>query len=180
FFRSGYTNQECVVKETGYERYTFRTNLEAEILDGLKVGLNLAPSYSKQSVADMESDFVDIYGSAHWLNPIEPIRDEDGELRPFIGGPDIFENANPLLRLKEMNPQLYEFAGLGNAFIEYEVIPGLKAKYSYFLNYRNSWSSDFHPSFVGNVNEPPPVTTTLDENRSHSLNQTSELLLTYG
>lgn len=179
YFSLGYTSQDGVIKKTNYERYSLRANLEGEIIDGLKVGLNLAPSFSKQRIADVESDFVDIYGAAHWLNPIEPIRDEEGQLIPFIEGPGLFSNANPLLRLQEMNPRHNDFAGLGRAFIEYEILEGFKAKYSYFVNYRNGKASEFHPSYVGDVNAPPPVTSTLNENRSYSLNQASEFLLTF-
>ena len=44
-FSGGYLNQDGIVTGTGYERFTFRTNIESKINKYVQVGLNLAPTY---------------------------------------------------------------------------------------------------------------------------------------
>ncbi len=44
----GIYQQEGVVSGSSYERYNLRTNIEAQMTDRIKVGVSIAPSYSKQ------------------------------------------------------------------------------------------------------------------------------------
>lgn len=179
FMSLGYFDQDGVVKHTGYERYSLRTNIEADIRPDLKVGLNVSSIFSKQEIANTESDFVDIIGSSQWMNPIESAYNEEGDLNPFIGGAGLFEGANPLLRLKYEGTNAQDFRGIANTFVEYEILEGLKTKFTYSADYGSGKESSFHPSFVGNTNDPPPTTATHNVNRHDRLNQYSELLLTY-
>ena len=44
-FSGGYLKQDGIVTGTGYERFSFRTNVESKINKYVSVGLNLAPTY---------------------------------------------------------------------------------------------------------------------------------------
>ncbi|WP_288692168.1 TonB-dependent receptor [uncultured Bacteroides sp.] len=44
-FSGGYLNQEGLATGTGYERFSFRTNVESKINKYLAIGINLAPTY---------------------------------------------------------------------------------------------------------------------------------------
>ncbi|SFF89588.1 TonB-linked outer membrane protein, SusC/RagA family [Salegentibacter agarivorans] len=175
----GYFNQEGVIKYTGFERYTIRTSLEANLTDRLKVGIDLAPTFSIQDTNNTESDFVDVVGSTQWLNPTVPVTDENGNRTPFVGGSGLYENPNPLNSLEFAGTEIENFRGLGTVFAELEVFEGFKAKYSYTADYSNGQSSQFIPSFIGATNLPPPIVPSANLNRSNRLNQSSQVLLNY-
>lgn len=178
-FSLGYFDQEGVVKYTGYKRYTIRTNLETNIGDHLKLGLNLAPTFSSQHINDLERDFLDIVGKAQWMNPIIPINDENGKRTPFVTGPGLFGGPNPLNELEFAGTDVTEFRGLASAFAELSLLDGFKAKYSYTVDYSNNKNSRFYPSFLGTTNAPPPNVPSYSLNRSDNLNWQSEILLDY-
>lgn len=177
----GYFSQDGVIKYTGFERYTIRTSLEADLTDRLKVGINLAPTFSFQDINDTESpsNFVDIVGATQWLNPIVPVNDENGNRTSFVGGPGLYGNPNPLNSLEFAGTELENFRGLGTVFAELEVFDGLKARYNYTVDYSNGQSSQFIPSFIGSTNNPPPIVPSINLSRSNRLNQSSQILLNY-
>lgn len=49
FISGGYTNEKGIVNSTAYARYNFRTTIDAEVTKWLKVGTNIAYSYSDRS-----------------------------------------------------------------------------------------------------------------------------------
>src|SRR5690606_3343109 len=52
YFVSGtYVREDGNIKTASYERYGFRTNLDAQINDVISLGIELSPSFSKQRVA---------------------------------------------------------------------------------------------------------------------------------
>lgn len=44
-FSGGYMNQEGIITGTGYERFSFRTNVESKINKYISLGMNFAPTY---------------------------------------------------------------------------------------------------------------------------------------
>ena len=175
----GYFSQEGVIRYTGFERYTIRTNLEADLTDKLKVGINLAPTFSYQDTNNTESDFVDVVGSSQWLNPIVPVTDGNGNRTPYVGGTDLYQNPNPLNSLEFAGTEVEDFRGLGSVFAELEVFEGFKARYNYSADYSNGQNSQYVPSFIGGTNLPPPIVPSAHVNRSNRLNQSSQILLNY-
>ena len=178
-FSLGYFNQEGVVRYTGFERYTLRTNLEADLGNRVRAGLSLAPTFSNQITNDLERDFLDIVAKSQWFNPIIPVTDENGERTPHIGGPGLFSAPNPLNELEFAGTDIYEFRGLASAFAELEITEGFTAKYSFTVDYNNSRRSRFYPSFLGTTNNPPPNVPSYFLNRGNFLNWQSEVLLDY-
>lgn len=175
----GYFNQEGVIRYTGYERYTIRTNIEADLHDKLKVGLSLAPTFSKQVLNDTERDFVDVVGSSQWLNPIIPITDENGNRTPYIDGPGLYANPNPLNTLEFNGSHVQDFRGIASAFAKYDLTNDLNLKYTFTADYSNGKQSQFTPSFLGGTNNPPPIVPSANLNRSDRINTSSEILINY-
>ena len=178
-FSLGYFNQDGVVRYTGFERYTLRTNLEADLGNRIRTGLSLAPTFSNQVTNDLERDFLDIVAKSQWFNPIIPVTDENGERTPHIGGPGLFSAPNPLNELEFAGTDIYEFRGLASAFAELEIMDGFTAKYSFTVDYNNSRRSRFYPSFLGTTNNPPPNVPSYSADRGNFLNWQSEVLLDY-
>ncbi|MCX2482812.1 SusC/RagA family TonB-linked outer membrane protein [Pedobacter sp. MR2016-24] len=178
-FSLGYLNQEGTLRYTGFERYAIRMNTESKIGKKLRVGLNIAPTNSVQHLNSFESDFVDVLSRSLWLSPLIPVTDASGNLTPYILSPDMYAGPNPLNSLEFAGTKSKNFRGLGTVFAEYQLLDGLKLKYSFNVDYINGSSFVFNPSFVGGVNAPPPVVPNSSTNKSTSFNWLSEALLTY-
>ncbi|WP_432708528.1 SusC/RagA family TonB-linked outer membrane protein [Pedobacter sp.] len=175
----GYLNQEGTLRYTGFERFSVRVNTETNIGKKLKIGFNLAPTHSVQQLNSFESDFVDVLSRSLWLSPLIPVRDVGGNRTPYIISPDMYAGPNPLNSLEFAGTKSKNFRGLGTAFVEYEIFKGLKARYSFNVDYTQASSFTFNPSFVGGVNAPPPVVPNSSTGKADSFNWLSEALLTY-
>jgi TonB-linked SusC/RagA family outer membrane protein len=178
-FSIGYLNQEGTLRYTGFERYAIRMNTESKLGKKLRVGLSLAPTSSIQNLNSFESDFVDVLSRSLWLSPLVPVTDAAGNRTPYVLSPDMYAGPNPLNSLEFAGTKSKNFRGLGTAFAEYEIIKGLKARYSFNVDYINASSFVFNPSFVGGINAPPPVVPNSSTSKSNSFNWLSEALVTY-
>ncbi len=175
----GYLNQEGTLRYTGFERYSVRINTESNIGKKLKIGFNVAPTHSVQKLNSFESDFVDVLSRSLWLSPLVPVTDANGNRTPYVISSDMYAGPNPLNSLEFAGTKSKNFRGLGTAFAEYEIIKGLKARYSFNVDYTQASAFTFNPSFVGGVNAPPPVVPNSSTGKSNSFNWLSEALITY-
>lgn len=175
-----YLKQDGTVRYTGYERYGIRTNVETNLGTKLKIGLNLAPTYSVQQLSNFENGFTDLLASSNWLSPLIPITDANGKRIPFIQSPGTLGMGNPLNVLEFAGTRLKNFRGLGNAYAEWQMVRGLTAKYSMNIDYNEFNSFMFNPDFVPTgLNAPPPVVPFSNTVRGDRFNYLSEILLTY-
>jgi TonB-linked SusC/RagA family outer membrane protein len=179
-FSLGRVNQDGVVKYTGFERYAARMNFETNISRKLKLGVVIAPSNSVQKLSDSEGSLYrdNIIVRSLWLSPLVPVTDASGKRTPFIEGGGR-PAPNPLNSLEFAGTTRKEFRGLGSIFAEYEILRGLKAKYSFNVDYSNGSSFLFNPSNVGGIFLPPPVVPNSTTTQFSSFNWLSEVLLSY-
>ena len=139
-FSLGYMNQEGTLRYTGFERYAIRMNTESKIGKKLRVGINLAPTNSVQNLNDFENSFVDVLSRSLWLSPLVPVTDAAGNRTPYVISPNMYAGPNPLNSLEFGSTKSKTFRGLGTAFAEYQIIDGLKLKYSFNVDYTNTSS----------------------------------------
>ena len=179
-FSFGRVNQDGVVRYTGFERYVARMNFEANLSRRLKLGFILAPSNSVQKLSDSEGSLYrdNIIVRSLWLSPLVPVTDATGKRTPFIEGGGR-PAPNPLNSLEFSGTTRKEFRGLGSAYAEYEIVSGLRAKYSFNVDYSNGSSFLFNPSNVGGIFLPPPVVPNATITQFSSFNWLSEALLSY-
>ncbi|RAJ21033.1 SusC/RagA family TonB-linked outer membrane protein [Pedobacter cryoconitis] len=178
-FSLGYLNQAGTIRYTGFQRYAVRLNTETKLGKKLKIGLNLAPTNSVRDLNNFENEFVDVLSRSLWLSPLVPLTDGNGNRTPYVSSPGMYAGPNPLNSLEYGGTRSKDFRGLGTAFAEYQILNGLKLRYSFNVDYTNSSSFVFNPSFVGGVNSPPPSVPNSTTNKSTSFNWLSEAVLTY-
>jgi TonB-dependent starch-binding outer membrane protein SusC len=178
----GRLSQEGVVRYTDYERYAVRANLESSLSKKVKVGASLSPSYGVQNGNDFNTGQRDVLTRALWLSPIVPVTDATGKRTQFITSPGAIGAGNPLNTLEFAGTEAKYFRGIASAFTEYEIISGLKARYSFNIDYSNNSSFVFRPSFVigetGNQNPNPSIPSS-STSSSTSFNWLSELTVNY-
>ena len=88
-FSAGYFKQEGTVKNSNFERYSFRVNLEANPHKLVTVGVNLNPSFVNRKIADSEGHFNNSLVTASYLNsPLSPVYLGDGSYNNVITSTD--------------------------------------------------------------------------------------------
>jgi TonB-linked SusC/RagA family outer membrane protein len=154
--------------------------VEGTFFNKLKVGLNVAPSYSTQTLNDFERDFVDILAYSQWLSPIIPAKQADGSRTPYITSPGMFGSSNPLDWLQYAPGKTDLLSGIATATASYEFVPGLSLKYSFNVSYNSSNYFRFDPSYlVGPFQALPPDIPSSTTTKYTSTDWLSEILLTY-
>lgn len=172
-------NQEGTIRYTDFSRYSIRANIETNVSKKLKVGINLAPTNSVQNRNNFDSGGRDVITRALWLSPIVPVTDANGNRTSFINSPGGIGAPNPLNSLEFAGTKDKYFRGLGGAYAEYQIFSGLKAKYSYNVDYTSENSFNFNPSTVGGESNPAPVVPNSNTYKNTTFNWLSELLLSY-
>ncbi len=142
YVAGGYHNQEGIIDGSGFDRYSFRVNLEADVLPELKVGFNLNPSFTVYDRLPAGSPYFArpagiVYSALVHSPTIDPFnpdgtinqRDNAGFLFTEDGeGSGITSASNPLAVIEAIQDDLNQNRTFGNVWGEYELIDGLKFK----------------------------------------------------
>lgn len=177
---AGYYSEKGSIINTDYDRFSVRTNLGGEINKFISMGLNLNGTYSLQNIAATNGRSA-LVGSTLIMDPREPVYNEDGSIRPYIGGVDgVFGFPNPLFVLENTLRKRSVADVLSNAYLDFSLLPGLKFRSAVnaklnFNNYR-----EFIPSSIGTaLNGFPPRIATAGETTEQLYNISTDQLLTY-
>lgn len=164
FLLSGnYTDQDGIIINTGFERYSFRINVERDIINGLTVGVTSTFGKSKQkalSTTESENYNSSPYSAgitnsltyALLMPPVVPIYNDDGsynysnpyEYSYFAIG-DV--SANPVSDIENTVAESINRYVLANAFVKYSW-NGLTARASIGTNTDNVTQNFFAPSYT--------------------------------
>lgn len=178
-FSLGYLGQDGAIRYTDYKRYSARASVEGTVGSKLRLGVNLAPTYSIQHGNFFEVDFYDLLSSSLWLSPLVPPTDANGNRTVFVASPGMFVGPNPVNKLEFAPTTRRTLQGLGGGFAEYEIAPGLRLRYNININYANNSAFTFNPAKVGDLFAPPPTVPYSTSSEYTRFNWLSEGLLSY-
>lgn len=129
----GYLDQEGILINSAYKRFTLRANISADITTKLKFGLNWAgskeagnsPPYGGGTALSFLGQAVNI--APRW-DPTTPPYDAEGNYNRHPLGYGAYDTWNPLAAAKE--PVIENNTNRNNisSYLEYEIIKGLKLK----------------------------------------------------
>ncbi|HEY8929921.1 MAG TPA: TonB-dependent receptor [Mucilaginibacter sp.] len=173
-FSVGYYDNKGIIKESRDTKYTTRYNSQYNFFKGrLKIGETLSATYAKDPILPTGS----ITNLSYIENPIIPVRTTDGI---GYGGPiaGMDDRDNPV-RLIDYNKQNVNSFGrvLGNAFVDFEIIPG--------LHYKSTFAADFAGNYYHSVQLPYTAgflsdpRTIAGQSSDYALTETWQNQLTY-
>ncbi|QNL50478.1 TonB-dependent receptor [Olivibacter sp. SDN3] len=126
---AGYMNQQGVLHNTGYQRFSFRANNEYRPTEKLTLGFNIAPTlqldHNTLTNTDGQRQVID---GGFITSPISPAINEDGSLPLTANTFGMFPNPNWYRVLGEKLDDYKRNRILGNIFGEYQILDGLKFK----------------------------------------------------
>jgi TonB-linked SusC/RagA family outer membrane protein len=145
FISGNYANQDGFVKGLGYKAYSARANVEVHATKNLKLGLNIAPTYSITQDPGVEGK-DNIF---HQAISYSPIQEDTVGLYPnaFKNGQYTWGNSanSPIAKLESKVGQTKKYRTLGSIFAEYEIIKGLTLRSSLNLDNVDNASNSYTP-----------------------------------
>lgn len=149
YYVSGaYQNQDGIIKDLGYKQYSARANVDINLSKKLKVGLNLAPTYSITNDPGVEGK-DNIF---HQALSLTPLQEDSVGLYPNVGKNATYAWSNstnaPLGKLESVVGQTKRYRTLGTIYGEYEIIKGLTLRSSLNLDNTDSQSDGYTPYTV--------------------------------
>lgn len=154
-----YFKQDGVLLNSDYQRFSARANTEYAFSDKVKVGMNIAPSYSINNTPQSDGNWTEDKGTiiqgAMLTTPLAPYRNADGTLPLVATGPGLFDNPNwynvvQIDRNKTQNTHL-----IANGFLEIQPIKDLKLKTSINADLTQQTWNYFKPSTSGEIYQTP-------------------------
>ena len=150
FISGGYLNEAGAVIASGFERFSFRTNLDAKLTDRVRIGLNFTPSYAINDEVNAEghwaSDAV-INQSLIGFGFLRP--DEDQE--DFVNAQPNFNCCgvpNPVRTANKFDATSTQFRTIANGFAEIDLIEGLTFKTSLGVDLNYFRRDVFNPADI--------------------------------
>jgi TonB-linked SusC/RagA family outer membrane protein len=182
---AGVFNQQGVVLNNEYKRYSARLNMDYTVSPKVKIGLNLAPNYVFDNTPRTDGDRgTGILFNALHTWPIMPIYDENGELTKFNRFPantgNIFAYANWVRSAEEITNETKQLNLLGNTYIQYSPVKGLVLKSTFNVQTMNQRFFFFNPSTATSaINTPIPTTAVSIREDWDEITWLNENLATY-
>ncbi len=156
YVAGNYYNQDGLIEGSDFNRYSVRLNLEADLSDNLRLGLNLAPAYTTSNKKPAGSPYFArppgiVYSGIVHSPTVRPYNDDgtpnqldnqsylltsDGE------GSSLSSASNPFAIIEGVDDQLNQFRTLGNLYAEYDLLENLTFK-TYFGVDINSYKRNF-------------------------------------
>jgi TonB-linked SusC/RagA family outer membrane protein len=144
-----YFNQDGVLINSGYERVSFLSNIDAQVSDKLKIGLNLTGSSSEKNGVSTQSDGSasvggdDVVSLAMRFAPDKGIYNDDGTFatNDLIG--DEVDNPYAVATEKIDETEIDIFRA--NLFADYEILEGLSFKTTFGLSTENEFRGVYTP-----------------------------------
>ena len=152
YISGGYTQQDGVIIESGYNRYNLRLNLDSEVSGWFKIGTRIGVSRvrrnQEQSEIQSEAQTNHPLAIALELPPTISPYDESGNLLTKIIDGQNLGRSNPAQFLKNVDNHNFASVIDGNIFSEFKILKELQFRSTFNLQINDSKTNRFKPSYV--------------------------------
>lgn len=183
-FSVGYFDQQGTLLNTGFQRYSLKGNMDANVAKNVTVGLSIAPTYSLRNLQQTDGHFDQgVLSQAYLESPLTPVKQPDGSYTNVVGSPGTFQNANPVSELVNTTNKYTQVRTLANFYADWQVVKGLDLKSTFGVDYQTSSGDYYRPSYLGSFNIPNRDGTQVKAvgsfNSANSLNWLNENTINY-
>jgi len=173
-FSLGYLDQDGIVKNNNYKRYTARLANDFQIFEPLKIGYNVAGTYSKSKDAP-----TTIFRAMYAASPVVPVFNTDGS----YGDPNAFNlgngsNMNPQATLDFFNQNTTKYKINGNVYAELKFLKNFTFKTSIGGDFGQEEVRGYVPKYKA-TNTQLSTISKLDIDRIENRNWLVENTLTF-
>ena len=183
FTSFGYYNQDGIIENSSFKRFSFRTNLDQKLSDHF----NITSSLSLQQSKYVEAQYTGAEGGGGvpWttmvIPPTQPVYNDDGSYTRFTGVP--WGETNPVGISRELYKPSNATRIIGNAALNYNIIPGLVLKLSAGVDKNDSKDDYYAPGTItigrSTDKDGNPVSGIASRSYSNSLTFINENTLSF-
>ena len=142
-FSVGYSDNEGIVLNNEYKRFTLRGNDEFKLADNLKLGVNVSYQNSNNLIPNLGSAYNDAYRAA----PVIQSR-VDGK----YGNTSLYQNVgNPILDINNMNSKTQDNRLQGNIFLDYKPVKWLTLRSQLNAEWDNNDNTSYTYAFAADT-----------------------------
>jgi TonB-linked SusC/RagA family outer membrane protein len=139
-----YFDQDGIVINTGYKRYSGRVNIDNKISDKFNVGISSSFSTATSNRVNNDNNIYGVVSGSVLLGPHVPVYNPNGTW----GGDPLSSVDNPVASAYETTFTAINNRLFANAFGEYKITDNLKFKTSFGVDYVQSKDRRFYPTTV--------------------------------
>jgi TonB-linked SusC/RagA family outer membrane protein len=149
YYVSGdYLDQEGIAIGVGYKQYSARANVEVNASDKLKLGINIAPSYSIASDPGVEGKDQQM----HLAVSVVPVSEESVGLDINVGDNDRYtwgnSRSSPVRVVENSIGDAKIFRTLGTVYAQYSILDGLDFRTTFNLDNADQNLKNYTPAWV--------------------------------
>lgn len=172
FISGNYLDQDGVINNSSYKRYTLRSNINSRLTDKISTFLNLTGSYSTAQNVNIPADgpHSPLAQAATW-SPTVPVRNEDGTYTAADPIGSAFFNPLALTTEQLSVRERMLVNGIGGFKFDDIAVPGLSLSIQYGANYLEYQDK----AFAGKVINSGTTTASLRTNKETKLQNTNML-----
>lgn len=152
-----YLNQEGIIVNTNFKRYSARANIDAQISKRLAVRFNVNPSYTDENIVQASGltsgPNENVLGSAMAVTPYYPVYDANGDYYSYNGLAATGNFYHPLALVNEIKHPRSGMRLIGNINAEYKIFDDLKLNILVGTNLQSTHESKFRPKIPAFLNE---------------------------
>ncbi len=143
YIGGGYNTQEAIIKPVTFDRASFKVNLDQQVNDKVQVGVSntFTRTYRNQARAGDGPAGGLLQAALHTPTYLSPVNDQ-GVLVGRAG----FDNLTLLLNNYKVNTTSLRY--IGNLYADAQLLPGLKFRTSFGLDYNNYNESEYWNSLL--------------------------------
>jgi len=143
----GYTDQEGIVIDTDFKRYSLRVNIENQVNNWLTVGTNTSATRTDANQAeDGTIDSNTPVAQIILASPVNPIYNEDGSYNLYA---DVeAKRENPYASIKEITNNDVRNRFTSNLYANLKFIPELTFHTNFAVDYSNAKAYNYIPSYI--------------------------------
>ncbi len=173
YLSGGYLNQKGIVIGSGFQRYSFRSNITGKVKKWLNVGAYINAAHTDEDIT-LNSSPNGVINLSVLQPPDSPVYDTNGDF--FVGTNDLgIVFNNPVATALSITNNLKKRTFSGNMFAEADIVKGLKYRMEVGTWYENSKNLYYKPGerYLGTT------TASLVKRDQNFQNYTMKNLLTY-
>lgn len=173
--------QDGIILNSGYDRYSFRSNVNSKLSDKVDIGTNINLSNATTNRVGSSGDGYGGNGGsvvryAYFRTPLYPVYGSNGDYVDYY--PDaaqyLGDGYNPVGFAKKYDWKIKEHRLLGNLFLNYKITDYLTFRTDYGLDYISINDKRFNENwgFEGRINNPNSLSQSSITRSEHSWKNT--------
>ncbi|HVG14037.1 MAG TPA: SusC/RagA family TonB-linked outer membrane protein, partial [Chitinophagaceae bacterium] len=171
-----YFNQDGIIIQSNFKRYSFKANIDAKLSDKINVGFSILPSYSQERTPPIQGHYG-AYGTivtALGIDPTIPVYNADGSYSYISNENGNTQMANPVKIANEYKIRYTQLRLFSNAYADYAFAPNFKLRTSFGADLNNYKSRTFKPSTLAtNAPSAPAFANAVNNEATNWLSETT-------